>query len=455
MMEQEPNTFSVRLTKRPPHGLGFLVRKRKNNPPVVISDLSPGGVAEQSGLVQIGDVLIAVNGVQLRDVPYNTALEVLRSVPMDSACVIVLRGPDGYRTRLESVLGPDGSVRVVRITDADPEAEKTNNSEKRRGRVAGTSPTATQGWGRNLHTDHAVRYGHSPVRRARSATRSPSRGSHTGSPIRTFPQYRDQSPCCCNRNMPEYQSVMAWNGSFPREVFQYRLPSEDFYYEGSPRPSLDYEYDNERIRNGMTLIDEKNEPQFETKGTQWPERVFLVRSRSGLSGVSTPGTENGFEVIPKVCPFDSGPQTPTNDQSLNGLNVPPVDIRENIKLEEGLNNTASRVENYVNGQATALMEQINTLVNGDKMSNSDASVGVLSNKEVVQIVEKCDSEAQTDVVETPVQTNGPCGHSALISAKKEQKQKFVRLKNLLDGKQFTDTLHQKTFLVSIQTNKLL
>ncbi len=458
-MEQEPNTFSVRLTKRPPHGLGFLVRKRKNNPPVVISDLIPGGVAEQSGLVQIGDILVAVNGVQLRDVPYNTALEVLRSVPMDSACVIVLRGPDGYRTRLESVLGPDGSVRVVRITDADPENEKTGTEKRRVGKAGGMSPTAAQGWGRNVQNDHGVRYA-SPVRRARSATRSPSRGSHTGSPIRTYPtpQFRDQSPCCCNRNIPEYQSVMAWNGSFPREVYQYRLAAEDFYYEGSPRPSVDYDYDNDRMRNGMSLIDEKQEPQFTTTGTQWPERVFLVRSRSGLSGVSTPGTENGFEVIPKLCPYDSEAATPTNEQTLSGLNI-PTEMKLQEVTSDDFKEITQKIEGLVNGEVS---EDKSSMADGIPSKEASTSPIPPTNKEIVKKVEMVDSKMQTDKDKEqttsvcPVsgiesaQTNGSAGHSALVvSAKRENKQKFVRLKNLIDGNQFTDTLHQKTFLVSM------
>ena len=486
--------FSVRLTKRPPHGLGFLVRKRKNNPPVVISDLIPGGVAEQSGLIQIGDMLSAVNGVQLRDVPYNTALEVLRSVPMDSACVIVLRGPEGYRTRLESVLAPDGSVRVVRITDADPEADKRslNGENKRKPKVVGGSPTATQGWPRNLPNDNPIRYG-SPVRRARSVSRSPSRGSYSGSPIRTFPQYRDQSPCCCGRpggvggggvgGGPEYQSVMAWNGAYPREVYQYRLANDEYFYE-SPRPSVDYESENERFRNGM--IDERNEPQLETKGTQWPERVFLVRSRSNLSGVSTPGTENGFEVIPKTCPFDSELPTPTNDQRLNGLNVPSssmdsrgTDMTVEDVTESDFKEITAQMQGLVTGVTSLSLDQpplAQTIVNGQGTSASDTAflkeVVAEANGVTPFVAEQRDSKDTAEltpkandipiVMETPpvetrnaeIQTEKevapPCpGSQLVVAAPKEPKPKFIRLKNLIDGKQITDTLHTKTFLVSI------
>ncbi|CAM5106517.1 unnamed protein product [Natator depressus] len=112
----QPNVISVRLFKRKVGGLGFLVKERVNKPPVIISDLIRGGAAEQSGLIQAGDIILAVNGRPLVDMSYESALEILRSIASETYVVLILRGPEGFTTHLETTFAGDGLPKTVRVT---------------------------------------------------------------------------------------------------------------------------------------------------------------------------------------------------------------------------------------------------------------------------------------------------------------------------------------------------
>lgn len=112
----QPNVILVKLFKRKVGGLGFLVKERVNKPPVIISDLIRGGAAEQSGLIQTGDIILAVNGRPLVDMNYDTALGVLRSIASETYVVLILRGPEGFTTHLETTFTGDGTPKTVRVT---------------------------------------------------------------------------------------------------------------------------------------------------------------------------------------------------------------------------------------------------------------------------------------------------------------------------------------------------
>lgn len=112
----QPNVISVRLFKRKVGGLGFLVKERVSKPPVIISDLIRGGAAEQSGLIQAGDIILAVNGKPLVDMSYETALEILRSIASETYVVLILRGPEGFTTHLETTFAGDGTPKTIRVT---------------------------------------------------------------------------------------------------------------------------------------------------------------------------------------------------------------------------------------------------------------------------------------------------------------------------------------------------
>uniref|UniRef100_A0A3P8XJ45 Nitric oxide synthase n=1 Tax=Esox lucius TaxID=8010 RepID=A0A3P8XJ45_ESOLU len=112
----QPNIISVRLLKRKVGGLGFLVKQRVCKPPVIVSDLIRGGAAEECGLVQVGDIVLAVNNKPLVDLSYERALETLKNVSPESHAVLILRGPEGFTTHLETTLSVDGRQRTIRVT---------------------------------------------------------------------------------------------------------------------------------------------------------------------------------------------------------------------------------------------------------------------------------------------------------------------------------------------------
>ncbi|TWW60210.1 Nitric oxide synthase, brain [Takifugu flavidus] len=112
----QPNIISVRLFKRKVGGLGFLVKQRVSKPPVIVSDIIRGGAAEECGLVQVGDIVLAVNNKSLVDLSYERALEMLKNVLPESHAVLILRGPEGFTTHLETTISGDGRQRTVRVT---------------------------------------------------------------------------------------------------------------------------------------------------------------------------------------------------------------------------------------------------------------------------------------------------------------------------------------------------
>ncbi|KAJ3603822.1 hypothetical protein NHX12_028563 [Muraenolepis orangiensis] len=116
VFQLQPNIISVRLFKRKAGGLGFLVKQRVSKPPVIVSDLIRGGAAEECGLVQVGDIILAVNNKPLVDLSYEHALETLKNVSPENHAVLILRGPEGFTTHLETTLSGDGRQRTVRVT---------------------------------------------------------------------------------------------------------------------------------------------------------------------------------------------------------------------------------------------------------------------------------------------------------------------------------------------------
>ncbi|XP_064613409.1 nitric oxide synthase 1-like [Liolophura sinensis] len=116
-MDAAPNTIRVKLTKRRETGLGFLVKQRKSKPYVIISDITSGGIAEESGLVQIGDTVLRINDIEVTEMCYENAVEILKAVPTEAPVVLLLRGPEGYTTHLQTIFLENGAPRTVRVTE--------------------------------------------------------------------------------------------------------------------------------------------------------------------------------------------------------------------------------------------------------------------------------------------------------------------------------------------------
>ncbi|XP_041078618.1 nitric oxide synthase, brain-like [Polyodon spathula] len=116
VQQLQPNVISVRLFKKKVGGLGFLVKQRVCNPPVIVSDLIRGGAAEESGLVQVGDIVLAVNNKPLVEMSYERALEMLKNISPETYVVLILRGPEGFSTHLETTFTGDGRSKTSRVT---------------------------------------------------------------------------------------------------------------------------------------------------------------------------------------------------------------------------------------------------------------------------------------------------------------------------------------------------
>ncbi|KAL4224321.1 Nitric oxide synthase [Mactra antiquata] len=110
------NVIRVKLLKQKKYGLGFLVRKRSKTPHVVVSDLVTHGTAAESGLVQVGDIILKVNDINFGELTYDKCLDVLKTLPINNTVVLLLKGPDGYTTHLETRFNQDGTPRTVRVT---------------------------------------------------------------------------------------------------------------------------------------------------------------------------------------------------------------------------------------------------------------------------------------------------------------------------------------------------
>ncbi|XP_025895403.1 beta-2-syntrophin, partial [Nothoprocta perdicaria] len=69
----------VRVLKAEAGGLGISIKGgRENRMPVLISRIFPGLAAERSGALRLGDAILAVNGVDLRDATHDQAVQALK-----------------------------------------------------------------------------------------------------------------------------------------------------------------------------------------------------------------------------------------------------------------------------------------------------------------------------------------------------------------------------------------
>lgn len=69
----------VRVVKAEAGGLGISIKGgRENRMPVLISRIFPGLAAERSGALRLGDAILAVNGVDLRDATHDQAVQALK-----------------------------------------------------------------------------------------------------------------------------------------------------------------------------------------------------------------------------------------------------------------------------------------------------------------------------------------------------------------------------------------
>lgn len=86
----------VRVVKAEAGGLGISIKGgRENRMPVLISRIFPGLAAERSGELRLGDAILAVNGVDLRDATHDQAVQALKRAGRE----VVLEGTRTPRPR--------------------------------------------------------------------------------------------------------------------------------------------------------------------------------------------------------------------------------------------------------------------------------------------------------------------------------------------------------------------
>ncbi|XP_037997182.1 FERM and PDZ domain-containing protein 2 [Motacilla alba alba] len=104
----DDNTFEVKLTKNS-GGLGFSVLQTEGDACehlggaiVRIKRLFPGQPAEESGEIEVGDVILAVNGKPLKGLLYQDVLHLLRGAPRE-VTLLLCRPPKGVLPEIELI----------------------------------------------------------------------------------------------------------------------------------------------------------------------------------------------------------------------------------------------------------------------------------------------------------------------------------------------------------------
>lgn len=82
------------VLQRGGQGLGFNIVGGEEGEPIYISYVSPGGVADLSGNVRKGDVLMAVNGRSLNNATHAQAAEALKNATSPVTLTLMYR-PSG------------------------------------------------------------------------------------------------------------------------------------------------------------------------------------------------------------------------------------------------------------------------------------------------------------------------------------------------------------------------
>jgi C-terminal processing protease CtpA/Prc len=78
------DVINVDLNKKFGKGLGLSIVGRRNGNGVYVSHLIEGGCADKDGRLMVGDVLLEVNGLNIRSSPYNSVAYLLKTLPAQS-----------------------------------------------------------------------------------------------------------------------------------------------------------------------------------------------------------------------------------------------------------------------------------------------------------------------------------------------------------------------------------
>uniref|UniRef100_A0A8C2U603 FERM and PDZ domain containing 2 n=1 Tax=Coturnix japonica TaxID=93934 RepID=A0A8C2U603_COTJA len=114
------NTFEVKLTKNS-GGLGFSVLQMEEEgyehlggAIVRIKRLFPGQPAEENGEIEVGDIILAVNGKSLQGLLYQDVLHLLRGAPSE-VTLLLCRPPKGVLPEIEQPGQPFNTITSILV----------------------------------------------------------------------------------------------------------------------------------------------------------------------------------------------------------------------------------------------------------------------------------------------------------------------------------------------------
>ncbi|XP_071419376.1 FERM and PDZ domain-containing protein 2 isoform X2 [Pithys albifrons albifrons] len=129
----DDNTFEVKLTKNS-GGLGFSVLQMEGDDCehlggaiVRIKRLFPGQPAEENGEIEVGDIILAVNGKPLRGLLYQDVLHLLRGAPRE-VTLLLCRPPKGVLPEIEQIALTPAPSPVKEFVAEMPGSTEVGNS---------------------------------------------------------------------------------------------------------------------------------------------------------------------------------------------------------------------------------------------------------------------------------------------------------------------------------------
>ncbi|XP_053805259.1 FERM and PDZ domain-containing protein 2 [Vidua chalybeata] len=142
----DDNTFEVKLTKNS-GGLGFSVLQMEGDACehlggaiVRIKRLFPGQPAEESGEIEVGDVILSVNGKPLKGLLYQDVLHLLRGAPRE-VILLLCRPPKGVLPEIEQIsLTPAPSPVKDFVAEMPGSTEAGNSMDQSTSDGGSTSP---------------------------------------------------------------------------------------------------------------------------------------------------------------------------------------------------------------------------------------------------------------------------------------------------------------------------
>ncbi|CAF0749667.1 unnamed protein product, partial [Didymodactylos carnosus] len=140
MNEQEKfDIVTIDLTKKTGKGLGFSIIGRKMGFGVFISHILEGGLAEKDGRLMSGDLILEVNGQDLRKSPYEHVAYTLKTLPHGKVTIKIgrLKASSRNQSRQNSIPGERKS-RSRSISSHTTRRNSTNNNP-----ATSATPTTT------------------------------------------------------------------------------------------------------------------------------------------------------------------------------------------------------------------------------------------------------------------------------------------------------------------------